>query len=97
MEHVTESCRNVFLDIGFEPGEAQRLLLQCELTLAVQRLFGKRRLTRAKAAKLFGVNQPRISDLTRGKISRFDIDTLIAMLGRAGVEIGLTFKHGKAA
>jgi predicted XRE-type DNA-binding protein len=30
------------------------------------------------------VTQPRISDLLRGKIDRFNIDTLVAMLGRAG-------------
>jgi predicted XRE-type DNA-binding protein len=44
-------------------------------------------LTQAQAADLFGVTQPRISDLVRGKIDRFSIDTLIAMLGHAGVRV----------
>jgi predicted XRE-type DNA-binding protein len=44
-----------------------------------------RRLTQAQAATLFGVTQPRISDLFRGKIDRFSIDALVAMLGHAGV------------
>jgi len=44
-------------------------------------------LTQAQAAALFGVTQPRISDLVRGKIDRFSIDTLIAMLGHAGVRV----------
>jgi len=39
------------------------------------------------AATLFGVTQPRISDLVRGKIDRFSIDTLVAMLGHAGIRI----------
>ena len=46
-----------------------------------------RGLTQARAAELFGVTQPRISDLVRGKIDRFSIDTLIEMLGHAGVNV----------
>jgi predicted XRE-type DNA-binding protein len=38
-------------------------------------------LTQTAAAELFGVSQPRISDLIRGKIERFKID----MLARAGI------------
>jgi Helix-turn-helix domain len=41
----------------------------------------------AQAATLFGVTQPRISDLVLGKIDRFSIDTLVAMLGHAGIRI----------
>ncbi|MGQ0736434.1 MAG: helix-turn-helix domain-containing protein, partial [Acidobacteriota bacterium] len=46
-----------------------------------------RRLTQARAASLFGVTQPRVSDLVRGKIDRFSIDTLVAMLGHAGIRV----------
>ena len=44
-------------------------------------------LTQVKAAEVFGVSQPRVSDLVRGKIERFSVDTLIAMLGAAGVRV----------
>jgi predicted XRE-type DNA-binding protein len=41
---------------------------------------------------LFGVSQPRISDLVRGKIDRFSVDTLIEMLHRAGAEVDITVR-----
>jgi predicted XRE-type DNA-binding protein len=44
-----------------------------------------RGLTQTAAAELFGVSQPRISDLIRGKIERFKIDMLVNMLARAGI------------
>jgi len=44
-------------------------------------------LDQTQAAKLFAVSQPRISDLMRGKIGLFSIDTLVAMLAAAGTEI----------
>ena len=46
-------------------------------------------LTKAQAAKKFGVTQPRISDLMRGKINLFSIDTLVNMLGAAGLHMEL--------
>ena len=48
-----------------------------------------RGLAQANAAKLFGVTQPRISDLLRGKITLFSIDTLINMLATAGLHVEL--------
>jgi transcriptional regulator with XRE-family HTH domain len=43
----------------------------------------------AEAAKLLGVTQPRISNLVRGRIDLFSIDTLIEMLARAGVHVDI--------
>ena len=55
--------------------------------IRLSKVIEGRRLTQAQAATLFGVTQPRISDLVRGKIDRFSIDTLVAMLGHAGIRI----------
>jgi predicted XRE-type DNA-binding protein len=38
------------------------------------------------------VSQPRISDLIRGKISRFSLDTLVNMLTDAGLEVDFRIK-----
>lgn len=46
-------------------------------------------LTQAQAAKLLGVSQPRTSDLNRGKIDLFSIDTLVNMLSAAGLHVEL--------
>jgi predicted XRE-type DNA-binding protein len=56
-------------------------------------------LTHADAAKRLKVSQPRISDLTRGKISRFSLDALVNMVTDAGLEINIRIKSpsGRAA
>ena len=41
------------------------------------------------AAKLMGVTKPRVSDLVRGKIDLFSIDTLINMASAAGLQVDL--------
>lgn len=44
-------------------------------------------MTQAQAARQFGVTQPRVSDLTRGKIDLFSIDTLVNMVSAAGLHL----------
>lgn len=58
--------------------------------IELSKLIDSRGFTQAEAAKYFGVTQPRISDLKRGKIDRFSIDSLVEMLGHAGVRVSFT-------
>ena len=90
---IERSSGNVFRDVGFSREEAENLRLRSELMIQLGRLIKDRRLTQARAAKLFGVSQPRVSDLVRGKIGRFSVDTLIAMLGHAGGRVSLLVRR----
>ena len=89
---IYRSSGNVFLDVGFPRPEAERLLIRSDLMNQVADLIKKRRLTQARAAKLMGVTQPRISDLVRGRIELFSIDTLVDMLARLGVSVSIVTK-----
>jgi predicted XRE-type DNA-binding protein len=86
---VQPSSGNVFSDLGFDPEEAQNLKVRADLMIELTKLIEARGLTQATAAKLLGVTQPRVSDLVRGKIDRFSVDSLIEMLGRAGADVSL--------
>ena len=92
---IYRSSGNVFEDLGFPRLEAERLLIRAELMSQAAALIKKRRLTQAKAAKLLGVTQPRISDLMRGRIELFSIDTLVDLLGRLGVSVSVTTKPAR--
>jgi predicted XRE-type DNA-binding protein len=84
---IRRSSGNVFRDLGFPKPEAENLKIRTDLMIRLRKVIEGRRLTQTQAATLFGVTQPRISDLVRGKIDRFSIDTLVAMLGHAGIRI----------
>ena len=83
------SSGNVFLDLGFSSAEAEYLMLRSRLMLMVTDVVQARGLTQAQAAKLLGVSQPRVSDVVRGRVSRFTIDALVEMLARAGVRLDI--------
>jgi predicted XRE-type DNA-binding protein len=84
---IRRSSGNVFRDLGFSREEAENLKIRSGLMIRLSKLIENRGLTQAEAARLFGVSQPRVSDLVRGKIDRFSIDTLVAMLGHAGARV----------
>ena len=86
---LTRSSGNVFRDLGFPAEEAEHLRLRSLLMTELRKLIERRGLTQKEAAQLFGVTQPRISDLVRGKIELFSLDTLVDMLAQAGARVEL--------
>jgi predicted XRE-type DNA-binding protein len=62
--------------------------------VTIRQFVKTRRLTQAAAARLFAVSQPRMSDLVRGKIDLFSLDTLVDMLARVGMRVRLRVSRG---
>ena len=90
---VRRSTGNVFRDLGFSAAEAENLRVRSLLMIRIEKLISSRGWTQSEAAKALGVSQPRISDLVRGQCDKFSADTLIEMLGRAGVEVTITTRQ----
>ena len=87
---MTRSSGNVFKDLGFTAEEAEHLKIRSRMMARLRELIASCGLTQADAAALFGVTQPRVSDLVRGKIDLFSIDTLVDMLSHAGIKVKFT-------
>lgn len=86
----TRGSGNVFADVGFAPDEAENLLLRAQLMSRVRDFV--RGTTQREAAKQFGVSQPRLNGLMRGKIGKFSLDALVNMLAHAGLRVELKVK-----
>ena len=69
------------------PAEAENMKLRSILITAIRDHITKAEMSQAQAAKLFGVTQPRVSDLMRGKINLFGLDALVNMATAAGLHI----------
>ncbi|MDH5640061.1 MAG: helix-turn-helix domain-containing protein [Nitrospira sp.] len=90
------SSSNIFRDLGFKAEEAEHLKLRAMLMVELEKHIRAKGLTQKKAAKQLGVTQPRISDLMRGKIDLFSVDTLITMLTHAGLTVHVTVSRPAA-
>ncbi|MGH8674898.1 MAG: helix-turn-helix domain-containing protein [Burkholderiales bacterium] len=69
------------------PQEAAAMRARADLMIALQERLTALKLTQAESAALLGVTQPRVSDLVRGKIDLFSMESLIDMLSRSGIEV----------
>jgi predicted XRE-type DNA-binding protein len=84
----TVSSGNVFADLGLpNPEEA---LAKAELAHKIILLIRERRLTQLQAAKLLGVDQPKVSALIRGHLTGFSLERLMRFLLRLGQDIRIT-------
>jgi len=79
--------KSVFDAIADTPGEALNMKLRAELMDEIRNRIGTEAWTQAEAAKRLGITQPRVSDLLRGKLSKFSLDTLVNMLAALGSEV----------
>ena len=69
------------------PEEAENMKLRSVLMMALKNHLNRTEMTQAQAAKLFGVTQPRVFDLMRGKINLFGLDALVSMATAAGLHV----------
>lgn len=90
-----ERFESVWDAIEDDPAQRENMKVRSALMTVLTDFILSEGLTQAQAAKRFGVTQPRISDLMRGKINLFAIDTLVNMLGAAGLHMEVQI--GKAA
>ena len=92
---MNERFESVWDAIENTPAEAENMKLRSSLMIALREHVKETGISQKEAAKVFGVTQPRISDLMRGHIDLFSIDSLVNMLTAAGLRVEV--RVGKAA
>ena len=88
----TKAYASVWDAIEPNPVEAENLKLRSSLMLALTRHIKSEGLTQAQAARVYGVTQPRISNLVHGKIDAFALDMLVKMAIAAGLRVTMRIK-----
>lgn len=72
---ITTGSGNVLADIGVaDPEEA---LLKAQLAATISRRIQERGQTQANAARILGVDEPKISALARGRLSGFSLERVM--------------------
>ena len=82
-----ERFASVWDAIEDTPAQAENMKLRSALMMALKQRIAAGGLSQLQAATAFGVTQPRISDLIRGKIELFGLDTLVNMAAAAGLRV----------
>ncbi len=87
---VTESSGNVFADLGVM--DAEETLAKAEVASRICDIIAERKLNQTAAAKLLGVDQPKVSALMRGKLDGFSSDRLFRFLNALDRDVEIVIK-----
>ena len=91
MARVTRG--NVFEDLGFDPAESADLALRAYLMAEVRKFIKKNGLTQTRAARFFGITQPKVSYIMNGMTEKVSSDYLVGLLAKTGGEFRYSFKQ----
>ena len=69
------------------PTAAANMKARAELMIALRETIDAWKLSQVTAAKRLGLTQPRLNDLLRGRITKFSLDALMKLAGRAGLSV----------
>ena len=90
----TISSGNVFADLKLPNPE--ETLAKAELAHKITLLVQSKGMTQAQTAKLLGIDQPKISALTRGQLTGFSLERLLRFLLQLGQDVKITVQPSRS-
>jgi len=88
---ITPSSGNVFADLGFEDaGERQT---KVRLVVTINEVLRRRGLSQAKAAELLGINQPKVSALSKYRLEGFSVERLMRFLTSLNQDVEIIIRN----
>jgi predicted XRE-type DNA-binding protein len=87
---ITIGSDNIFADLGLD--NAEEMLVKAKLARQIYICITERQLTQIEAAKILGIDQPKISNLINGKLAAFSIERLFRFLNALDCDVEITIK-----
>ena len=87
---MIKSSGNVFNDLGYSNPDEH--LLKAKFALIINNIIKEKNYTQTEAARVLGIDQPKVSRLLRGVLSGFSIDKLIMFLISLNQDIEVNVK-----
>lgn len=94
MEEDYRMAKNLFEDLGFSPEEAAALKLKTDLHTKIVKSAA--RYSQRQLQTILDESQPRVSDLLRGKMSKFSLEMLVIYAEKLGLRTEIKTKKGRS-
>ena len=88
---IVRSSGNVFADLGF--ADADERQTKVRLAVAINDLLQRRGLSQAKAAEQLGINQPKVSALSKYRLEGFSVERLMRFLTSLNQDIEIVIRN----
>lgn len=87
---VEISSRSVYADLGFKNHEEMET--KSNLVTEISKAIKKKKITQTQAAELFGISQPKLSELLNGRFRGYSVERLIHFLNEIGQDVDIIVK-----
>ena len=91
----TVGSGNIWADLGYP--DADEMLAKAGLVMEIDRIIRARRITQVQAAELMGIDQPKVSNLLRGRFRGYSMQRLMEFLTRLGRDVEIVIGREKPA
>jgi predicted XRE-type DNA-binding protein len=92
-ETITRGSGNVFADLGFPNPEEHQT--KAKLVSQIADILKKRRMTQAAAARLFGIDQPKVSAMLNGRFRGFSVYRLMSFIAALGRDVEIVTRKAQ--
>ena len=90
-EIIVPSSGNVFADLGFaDAGERQT---KVRLAIAINDVLQRRGFSQGKAAEMLGINQPKVSALSKYRLEGFSVERLMRFLTSLNQDVEIIIRN----
>jgi predicted XRE-type DNA-binding protein len=91
MADYVRGSGNVYKDLGFEHPEEE--LAKSRLASMIYDIIEERRLTQVEAARILGIDQPKVSSLKNGRLGGFSYERLFSFLRKLDRDIEIVVRE----
>ncbi len=81
---------SVYAELGFKNYEEMET--KSNLVMEISKVIKKKKLTQTQAAEIFGISQPKLSELLNGHFRGYSIERLIHFLNEIGQDVDILIK-----
>ena len=86
-----KSSGNIFKDLGYEnPDET---LAKVEIAIKINDIIAQKNLKQKEAAKVLGIDQPKVSALKNGRLRGFSFERLLQFLNALNYDVEIRIKN----
>ena len=89
--NIVRSSGNVFADLGFSDSDER--LTKVRLAIAINDVLQRRALSQGNAAELLGVNQPKVSALSKYRLEGFSVERLMRFLTALNQDVEIVIRN----
>jgi len=89
-ERIVRSSGNVFADLGLRDADERQTKVR--LAVAINNILQRRGLSQGKAAEQLGINQPKVSALSKYRLDGFSVERLMRFLTALNQDVEIVIR-----